>query len=97
MTPARSERPAAAPSRTGGSSGSSRAYAVYALGLLTLINFFNYADRNVVFAVFEPLKRDLRLSDQQLGWIGSAYIIVLSLAALPLGAAVEVEAIVEVE
>jgi MFS family permease len=52
---------------------------------LTLINFFNYADRNVVFAVFESIKHDLRLSDQQLGWIGSAYIIVLSLAALPLG------------
>ncbi len=85
MTPARSERPAAAPSKTGWPAGSSRGYALYALGLLTLINFFNYADRNVVFAVFEPLKRDLRLSDQQLGWIGSAYIIVLSLAALPLG------------
>jgi len=25
------------------------------------------------------------LSDQQLGWLGSAYVIVLSLAALPLG------------
>jgi MFS family permease len=85
VTPARSERPAAAPSKTGWPAGSSRGYALYALGLLTLINFFNYADRNVVFAVFEPLKRDLRLSDQQLGWIGSAYIIVLSLAALPLG------------
>jgi MFS family permease len=65
--------------------GGSRAYAAYVLGLLTLINFFNYADRNVVFAVFESIKHDLRLSDQQLGWIGSAYIIVLSLAALPLG------------
>ena len=65
--------------------GGTRAYAVYVLALLTLINFFNYADRNVVFAVFEPLKHDLQLSDQQLGWIGSAYIIVLSLAALPLG------------
>ena len=65
--------------------GGTRAYAVYVLALLTLINFFNYADRNVVFAVFEPLKRDLQLSDLQLGWIGSAYIIVLSLAALPLG------------
>jgi MFS family permease len=63
----------------------SRTYPYYVLGLLTLINLFNYADRNVVFAVFEPLKRDLQLSDQQLGWIGSAYIIVLSLAALPLG------------
>ncbi len=35
--------------------------------------------------MFEPVKRDLRLSDAQLGWLGSAYIVVLSLAALPLG------------
>jgi MFS family permease len=58
---------------------------VYVLGLLTVINFLNYLDRNVVYAVFEPVKQELRLSDAQLGWIGSAYIIVLSLAALPLG------------
>ena len=62
-----------------------RAYAAYALGLLTLINFLNYTDRNVVFALFEPIKRELALSDQRLGWLGSAYVIVLSLAALPLG------------
>jgi len=55
------------------------------LGLLTVINFLNYLDRNVVFAVFEPIKQDLHLTDVQLGWIGTAYIIVLSLAALPLG------------
>src|ERR1700747_449871 len=63
----------------------SRAYAAYALGLLTLINLLNYIDRNVVFALFEPIKRALSLSDQQLGWLGSSYVIVLSLAALPLG------------
>jgi MFS family permease len=62
-----------------------RAYAAYVLGLLTLVNLFNYLDRNVVFAVFEPVKRDLHLTDAQLGWLGSAYIVVLSLAALPLG------------
>ena len=67
------------------SANGSRAYAAYVLGLLTLINLLNYLDRNVVFAVFEPIKRDLQVSDAQLGWLGSAYIIVLSLAALPLG------------
>ncbi len=51
-----------------------------------MINLLNYTDRNVVFALFEPLKRDLSLSDQQLGWIGSAYIVVLAGASLPLGA-----------
>jgi MFS family permease len=65
--------------------GSTRTYAAYVLGLLTLVNLLNYLDRNVVYAVFEPIKRDLRLSDAQLGWLGSAYIVVLSLAALPLG------------
>ena len=55
------------------------------MGLLTLINLLNYIDRNVVFALFEPIKRELVVSDQQLGWLGSAYVIVLSLAALPLG------------
>ncbi len=85
MIPAPGERPATAPPKAGRPAGGSRAYAAYALGLLTLINFLNYADRNVVFAVFEPLKRDLQLSDQQLGWIGSAYIVVLSLFALPFG------------
>jgi MFS family permease len=57
---------------------------MYVLGLLTLVNLLNYLDRNVVYAVFEPIKRDLNLTDAQLGWLGSAYIIVLSLAALPL-------------
>src|SRR5213075_1494457 len=64
---------------------SSRAYALYVLILLTLVNLLNYLDRNVVYAVFEPNKTDLKLSDAQLGWLGSAYIVVLSLAALPLG------------
>ena len=57
----------------------------YALGLLTLINLLNYIDRNVIFALFEPIKRDLSLTDSQLGWLGSAYILVFSLSALPFG------------
>lgn len=60
-------------------------YKWYALGLLTAINTVNFIDRNVIFALFEPIKRELALTDVQLGWLGSAYIIVLSLAALPLG------------
>jgi len=69
----------------GNSPPGSRAYAAYALGLLTLINILNYTDRNVVFALFEPIKRELALSDAELGWLGSAYVIVLALMALPLG------------
>lgn len=57
----------------------------YALGLLAAINLLNYIDRNVIYALFEPIKRDLALTDGQLGWLGSAYILVFSVAALPLG------------
>jgi MFS family permease len=63
----------------------SRGYRGYALGLLAFINLLNYLDRNVIFALFEPIKRDLGLSDTQLGWLGSAYILVFSVAALPFG------------
>ncbi len=63
----------------------SRAYRGYALGLLAFINLLNYLDRNVIFALFEPIKHDLGLTDTQLGWLGSAYILVFSVAALPFG------------
>jgi MFS family permease len=53
--------------------------------LLTLINVINYVDRNIIFVLFEPIKRDLALSDTQLGWLGSAYVIVYALSAIPLG------------
>jgi MFS family permease len=62
-----------------------RGYSLYALGLLAFINLLNYLDRNVIFALFEPIKRELALSDSQLGWLGSAYILVFSVAALPFG------------
>ncbi|MGB7213150.1 MAG: MFS transporter [Gemmatimonadales bacterium] len=61
------------------------AYRWYALGLLSVLNLLNYLDRNVIFALFEPIKRDLHLTDTQLGWLGSAYILVFSIAALPFG------------
>lgn len=65
--------------------GISRRYAGYAVVLLALINVINYLDRNVIFVLFEPIKRDLSLSDTQLGWLGSAYVMVYALAAIPLG------------
>lgn len=65
--------------------GISRRYAGYALALLALINVLNYLDRNIIFALFEPIKDELDLTDTQLGWLGSAYVIVYALAAVPLG------------
>lgn len=60
-------------------------YGLYALALLTLINVVNYVERNAIFALFEPIKRDLGLTDANLGWLGSAYVLVFSIAALPVG------------
>jgi len=68
-----------------GPTGTSRAVRRVRPGTLDAHQSPHYTDRNVVFALFEPIKRELVLSDQQLGWLGSAYVIVLSLAALPLG------------
>jgi MFS transporter, Spinster family, sphingosine-1-phosphate transporter len=66
-------------------SGVSRGYANYALVLLTVVNLVNYLERNAIFALFEPVKRDLGFSDGRLGWLGSAYVLVFSLASLPAG------------
>ena len=38
-----------------------------ALGLLAFINLLNYLDRNIIFALFESIKRELSLNDVQLG------------------------------
>lgn len=62
-----------------------RGYRWYALGLLTLLNILSYVDRNVIFGLFEPIKQELSLTDAQLGWLGSAYVLLFSLAAFPLG------------
>ena len=57
----------------------------YGLGLLAVANLLSYVVRNVVFALFEPLKHDLHLADAQLGLLASAYVFAFSLAALPAG------------
>jgi MFS transporter, Spinster family, sphingosine-1-phosphate transporter len=55
--------------------------ARYALAILAFINMFNYLDRWVVAAVLEPMKRDLGLSDTQLGFIGAGFIVVYTLTS----------------
>ena len=68
-------------------SGISRPAAYYGLALLTTVNLLNYLERNAIFALFEPVKRDLGLADAHLGWLGSAYVLVFSLASVPVGVA----------
>ena len=62
----------------------SSGYTKYVLGLILLVMLFNTVDRYVVSILLEDIKRDLVLSDRQLGWIlGPSFTIVYALAVLP--------------
>ena len=56
--------------------------ARYALAVLTFINLFNYLDRWVVAAVVESIKKsELHLTDTELGFIATGFIIVYTLTS----------------
>jgi MFS transporter, Spinster family, sphingosine-1-phosphate transporter len=55
------------------------------LFILSLINFFNYFDRQAIFPLFEFLKKDFTLSDFELGLLGTVFMVVHSVASVPLG------------
>jgi len=63
----------------------SRARALYALAVLFSVNAFNFFDRQVLGAVTEPLRRDWGLTDTQLGWLGTAFILLYAVVGLPFG------------
>ena len=52
------------------------AYPRKVLLLIFCVSLFNYIDRQVLYAVFPLLKADLRLSDAQLGFLASSFMIV---------------------
>lgn len=55
------------------------------MGLLFLINVFNFVDRQLPFILAQSIKRDLHLTDAQLGVMGGvAFAIVYSTLGLPL-------------
>ena len=58
------------------------AYRWYIVALLWFCGFFNYADRQAVNAVFPLLQSEFKLSDEQLGWVGSSFMIVYALSAI---------------
>lgn len=60
---------------------SERRDARIALAILTTINFLNYIDRYVPASVFEPIKRELRLTDAELGWTLSAFMITYAITS----------------
>ncbi len=54
--------------------------------LLTLAYIFSFVDRYILGLLIEPIKADLDLSDQQIGWvIGWAFAIFYATMGIPLG------------
>ncbi len=49
------------------------------------INFLNFYDRQAPGALVEPMRREFRLSDTEIGLLGSMFIWVYALAGVPLG------------
>ncbi|MGA9548097.1 MAG: MFS transporter [Rhodomicrobium sp.] len=45
------------------------------LALLTGLNLFNYLDRYVLASVVPPIKADFQLSDGEIGWLTSAFMV----------------------
>ncbi len=60
-------------------------YAWYVFWLMCGINFFNYADRFIFSAVSDTVKSQFGFNDLQIGSLASAFLIVYSLVAFPLG------------
>jgi MFS transporter, Spinster family, sphingosine-1-phosphate transporter len=64
----------------------SRALRDYFLALLCLTALLNMLDRQIFAILLEPIKRDLHLSDTQMGFVtGAAFAIVYTIAGIPLG------------
>ena len=49
------------------------------------INFLNYMDRWVASSAATPIEKEFHLNDAQFGLIGTAFLLVYAVAALPFG------------
>jgi MFS family permease len=63
----------------------SHAYARYVLAVMVGINFFNYMDRYLAASVAPAIQKELHVSDAAIGFLGSAFLLVYALAAIPFG------------
>lgn len=63
----------------------SRGYRIYVLALLTLVFIINFIDRQLLSVLIEPIKRDLQLTDTQLGLLsGLAFALFYVTAGVPI-------------
>lgn len=67
------------------SQGHSRGYSAYVVLLLALLYSFNFLDRQVINILAESIKRDLHISDTELGLLtGTAFGIFYSVLGVPI-------------
>jgi predicted MFS family arabinose efflux permease len=59
----------------------SDSYRWYVVGMLWWISFFNYADRQAIFSVFDLLEQEMDLTPAELGLLGSSFAWVYGLSA----------------
>ncbi|MBA3824891.1 MAG: MFS transporter [Ktedonobacterales bacterium] len=87
VAPRHTARPRAAtrPSTGGLLAPPTQGAARYVFWVLTAINFINYLDRIVFVAVGPQLKLDFHLNDAQVGMTASAFLLIYTLFALPMG------------
>ncbi len=62
-----------------------KGYARYVLALMFGINLFNYLDRYVAASAAPMVKRELHLTDSEIGLFGTAFLLVYAIAAVPFG------------
>ena len=62
-----------------------RGYARYVLAVMLGINFLNYMDRYVAASVAHNVQTELHISDANLGLLGTAFLLVYAIAAVPFG------------
>ena len=62
-----------------------RGYARYVLAVMVGINFLNYMDRYVGAAASPLIQKEFHLDDSQVGILGSAFLLVYAVAAVPFG------------
>ncbi len=62
-----------------------RSQARFAFIVLLVINVLNYVDRSVLAAVQTTIQKEFHLTDTQLGWLTSSFLIIYGLTTLPIG------------
>jgi MFS transporter, Spinster family, sphingosine-1-phosphate transporter len=62
-------------------STSTRRFALAISLVLTAINFVNYLDRQVVFAVLEPMRLELGASDSEVGLLATVFLVAYMVAS----------------